>query len=99
MPEEGGKTARDDFAVGSPRGFEIGEADVDGFAPHGSMQKQTPREELADGGGDGGTCDAEVEGEDENGVEKDVEYGSADDANHAETGVSLQAKLVVEGEG
>ena len=81
-----------------PGGCEV--LEPDGYASPMARheEKNDATHYLTDNRSDGGSDDAKVADEDQQGVEDHVEYGSCDNSHHGVGGIALQTELIVQGQ-
>ena len=97
LPQEGRQTAFQDVSIHLGLSGDEPGADPDVALPsHKEGGQDSQADALAEQGGDGRPGDAHVKGEDQDGVQHDVQQSAESQADHRPVGLSLPPQQIVE---
>lgn len=100
LTEEGGHSAFENREIGLWRGGDTPDRDPDlALPPQEEGGEDRGADALAQQGGDGRSGDAQIQPEDENGVQKDIEHPADPQTDHRAVGLALPAQQIIQRKG
>ena len=93
---EGGESAFENHPVVEPFEFEVAYVNADIAASGTAQKQQAEADKLADDGSPACTGNTQIKGEDQQGVQRNIQNRTGDDAHHRVIGAALKAQLIIQ---